>query len=296
MSQLDLAQLDCFADVVELGGFTAAAQRRGVTQPAVSMQVRALERTLGVRLVERAGRSVAPTRAGLELLHHVRCIRAEVERAVVAIAPHRANEIGRVRLGTGATACIHLLPPLLRRLRERHPGIEITVQTGNTEDIVHRVEDGSLDVGLVTIPVRSRSLDVREVYTDDLVAVLPAGARSLDGPLTPAVLSSWPLVLYEPGGSTRRLIDQWFMSSAVPVRPTMELGSVEAIKKMVGAELGASILPALAVRGRGEQADLAVRPLEPPLARTLGIAVRRDRVLDWALRVFLQSVHQLSEE
>ena len=295
MFQLDLTQLDCFADVVELGSFTAAAKRRGITQPAVSMQVRGLERCLSVRLVERVGRSVAPTSAGVELLHHARSIRAEVERAVAAIAPHRAHEVGRVRLGTGATACIHLLPPLLRRLRRRHPGIEITVQTGNSDDIVQRVEESALDVGLVTLPIRSRSLDVTEVYADELVAVFPAGAHVPDGPITPTVLTAWPLVLYEPGGNTRRLIDQWLNTSNVLVRPTMELGSIEAIKEMVSAGLGASILPSLAVQRVDQSAPLIVRSFKDPLARTLGVAVRRDRVLDWALREFLKSTRQLPE-
>jgi len=296
MFPLDLTHLDCFADVVELGSFTAAAKRRGITQPAVSMQVHGLESRLGVRLVERVGRSVAPTRAGAELLHHAHCIRAEVELAIAAVAPHKAHEVGRIRLGTGATACIHLLPPLLRNLRKRHPGIEITVQTGNSGDIVQRVEEGTLDVGLVTLPIRSRSLDVTEVYTDELVAVFPAGADVPDEPIAAAALAAWPLVLYEPGGNTRSLMDRWLKGAGVVVRPTMELGSIEAIKEMVSAGLGASILPSLAVQRVNQSLRLIVRSFRDPLTRTLGVAMRRDRVLDWALREFLKSTRHLTDK
>jgi DNA-binding transcriptional LysR family regulator len=295
MFSLDLTQLDCFSDVVELGSFTAAAKRRGITQPAVSMQVHGLERRLGVRLVERVGWSVAPTRAGVELLHHARSVRAEVELAIAAVAPHKAHEVGRVRLGTGATVCIHLLPPLLYRLRKCHPGIEITVQTGNSGDIVQRVEEGALDAGLVTLPIRSRSLDVTEVYADELVAVFPPGARVPDEPIPAAALTAWPLVLYEPGGNTRSLIDQWLKAADVLVQPTMELGSIEAIKEMVGAGLGASVLPLLAVQRADQPARLIIRSFANPLTRTLGVVVRRDRVLDWALREFLKSTRQLPE-
>src|SRR5271156_1820858 len=106
MRALNLDQLAAFAAVVELGSFSAAAARLNLTQPAISFQIRQLERRLGLRLVERIGRRARPTAAGLDLLPHIRQIDAAVAGAIKAMTYHTQGIAGRVRLGTGATACI----------------------------------------------------------------------------------------------------------------------------------------------------------------------------------------------
>ncbi len=281
-------QLDCFCDIVETGSFSAAARKRGVSQPAVSLQLRSLERTLGMRLVERTGRHVAATAAGEDLLVHVRRLREEMAAALEALSPHQAGAAGRLRIGTGATACIYLLPPVLRRLRQQLPGLEVTVRTGNTGDMLRLVEDNAIDVALVTLPVSGRSLFVNTVYEDELVAVLPAGDGPMPDAFRPADFSERPLVLYEAGGNTRRIIDAWFLRAGVQAKPVMELGSVEAIKQLVGAGLGAAILPALAIR-RGDRA-LASAPLKPRLKRSLALVLRRDKRRDAGLRALTKAL------
>src|SRR5688500_9032028 len=113
MQGLNLDYLKAFVTVIEQGSFSAAAERLGLTQPAVSLQVRQLERKLNTTLTERVGRKVRPTAAGAELLGHAESIDAVVSAAIEAVTRHASGTIGRVRLGTGATACIFLLPPLL---------------------------------------------------------------------------------------------------------------------------------------------------------------------------------------
>lgn len=152
MRDLRLDQLHSFRQVVALGSFSAAAERLGLSQPAVSLQIRELERRLGTALIERVGRRAQPTAAGSELLDHAGRIEAAVAAAREAMARHATGAMGRVRIGTGATACIFLLPPLLRELRQRHPTLEITVSTGNTSDIVKAIEDNLIDIGLVSLP------------------------------------------------------------------------------------------------------------------------------------------------
>src|SRR5205807_3345447 len=125
MRRLSLDHLQTLSDVVELGSFSAAARRLNLTQPAVSLQIKQLEGRLGVRLIERIGRRAHPTAAGRDLLDHVKRVRAAVAGALDAMACHREGGISRVRLGTGATACIYLLPPVLRELRGRFPSLEI---------------------------------------------------------------------------------------------------------------------------------------------------------------------------
>src|SRR5712692_4468986 len=114
MRRLSLDHLQTFARVIDSGSFSAAAQRLELSQPAVSLQVRQLEQRLGVRLIDRVGRRATATAAGAELLAHARRIADTVAAALEAMTRHSKGIAGRVRLGTGATACIYFLPPILR--------------------------------------------------------------------------------------------------------------------------------------------------------------------------------------
>jgi DNA-binding transcriptional LysR family regulator len=259
----------------------------------VSLQLRELERRLGVRLLERLGKRVQPTLAGRDLLVHVRRIREEVAGAVDAIAPHRAGRLGRVRIGTGATACIYLLPPILRQLRARMPLLEITVRTGNTPDILKLLEENALDLALVTLPAPGRAFAVTQVYKDELVAALPLGDDVPERAISPTMFAERPLVLYEPGGHARRTVDSWFLRAGLSPKPVMELGSVEAIKELVGAGLGCAILPAIALSGGGAREHIVVRSLTPRLHRSLGLVLRRDKQLDTGLREVVGALEAL---
>jgi DNA-binding transcriptional LysR family regulator len=304
MRALDLDHLETFAAVVELGSFRAAATRLNLTQPAVSLRVRQLERRLGLALLERVGRRVQPTTAGRQLLPHIRQIDAAVAAALDAVGDYAREVAGRVRLGTGATACIYLLPPLLRELRRRFPALEIVVRTGNTPDILQDLEDNALDVAFVTLPARGRAFAAEALVEDEIVAVLPHEPH-VPRAITPAALAALPVLLYEPGGSTRRIIDEWFHKAGVSPRPIMELGSVEALKQLIAAGLGCGLLPRLAVaspaprdqrsRGDPEKEGLVVRPLVPALYRRLGLVLRRDKVQDRALREVVTGLCRLGE-
>lgn len=296
MNDLDLAQLETFADVIELGSFSAAAARRNISQPAVSMQMRALERRLGVRLIERIGKRCHPTAAGQDLIPHVGRIRAAMTEAIEAVAPYQQGWSGRVRLGTGATACIHLLPPLLRRMRQSMPRLEITAHIGNTPDILDKLESNALDIALVTLPAPGRAFAVTPVYEDELFAIPPPEAASFSGPVTPAFLAGQPLVLYEAGGHTRRVIDRWFSDAGTMSKPIMELGSVEAIKNLVEAGLGWAVLPGLSLKSGEAGAPSPRYRLEPSLKRTLALVLRRDKKLDRGLREIIAQFRRLSPQ
>lgn len=299
MRGLNLDQLITFATVIEHGGFTEAASRLGLTQPAVSMQIRNLEERFGVRLVERVGKRALPTAAGRDLLPFIRRIRDEGEAASAAMGRHRAGQAGRVRIGTGATACIYRLPPILTALRAAHPGLEIIVVTGNTPDILDAVEAGGLDLALVTLPAVRAGLSIEPVCSEELVCVGPleadgTGAGDRGGPapagIAPATLADGALILYERGGTMRAVIDGWFMAGGVQPRPSMELGNVEAIKNLVAAGLGRSILPSVTVQGPGDRDRFAVQPLSPPLVRTLGLVLRRDKLPDPGVRAMVRAI------
>jgi len=290
MRGLNVDQLRTFAEVVEHQSFSAAAARLGVSQPAVSLQMRQLEKRFGVRLIERVGRRAAPTAAGVEFLTHARAVEAALDAAMEAMAPHAKGAAGRVRLGTGATACIYLLPPMLRDLRQRFPSLDIMVSTGNTPDMVRAVEENRIDVAFVTLPAAGRMLDVRPVLDDEFVLVAPRGMR-LPREITAAELARLPLVQYEPGANTRRVVDEWAMRAGQALKPIMGLGSVEAMKELTGAGLGACVLPRMALRGRRE--PFAVRHLKPRLYRKLALVIRRDKPLTKALREMVRAISAL---
>jgi DNA-binding transcriptional LysR family regulator len=293
MKNINLDYLESFRVVIACGSFSAAAERLQLTQPAVSLQVRQLERSLKATLVERVGRKTRPTAAGAALLTHAQQINAAVASAVDAVAHHTTDTAGRVRLGTGATACIFLLPPILRELRTALPSLEITVTTGNTAEIAKAVEDNTIDIGLVTLPVSGRSFEITPVLDDEFVLIAPRD-MALPARITPAVLATRPVVLFEPGGNTRRTADEWLARGGVALKPLMSLGSVEAIKEMVRAGLGCAILPGMAVSAKNSQPDLVVRPLSPKLHRRLAVVIRRDKRLDRGLRKTLTALKALA--
>jgi DNA-binding transcriptional LysR family regulator len=288
-----LRQLHSFVATVETGSLSAAARVLRITQPAASQQVKELERALATRLLQRGAGPVRPTAAGEAVLLQARRVQSAVEDLLSAAAAFQGGEIGRVRLGTGATACIYLLPPLLARMKQRMPGLEIVIATGNTSDMLGRVLSGSLDLALVTLAGRlDRALEARRLLVEKLAAYAPAALLPDAPSVRPATLAALPLILYEGGGATRGLVDAWFRRAALAPRPIMELGSVEAIKVLVESGLGATILPrsALAPADTRPPEGMRVVPLRPAAARCLAVVLRRDKLRDRGLRVCLEAL------
>ena len=174
MRRPTLMQLQTLAEVAGSGSFLAAARKLGLTQPAVSLRIRELEQAVGLRLIERVGRRAEATAAGATLLGFVKEIDRTLDEALRSLSLHSTSVTGRVRLGTGATACIYLLPPVLRALKSRYPGIEIAVRTGNSGEILEALADNELDVAVVTLPAPGRSFEVKLLIEDEMVAIFPA--------------------------------------------------------------------------------------------------------------------------
>jgi DNA-binding transcriptional LysR family regulator len=293
--ELNPAHVRTLREIARHGSFSRAAESLRLSQPAVSLHMRQLEARCGTALLERMGKRTFPTPAGALLLEHAGRAFAELEAAQEALRQLRGVVAGRLRLGTGATASIHLLPPILGRMRARYPELELIVVTGNAPEIAAAVAANELDVGLVTLPVAGRRLLVTPLLLDALVAVGPPGqAWPRRGALTAAELARFPLIVFERGGTIRRVIDGWFRRGGARPRVVMELGSEEAIKKLVGAGLGVSVSPAMAVGDEVRSGALSVRPLSPALGRRLGLVRRRDKPETPALRMFLAALERIS--
>jgi len=289
-----LAHLRALGAVARHASFSRAAGELGVTQPAVSMQVRQLEAALGQPLLERVGERAFPTRAGEILLAHATRAFHELEAGVERVQQLRGVVAGRVRVGTSASISIYLLPPFLRRFRSRYPATELVVVTGNAPEITRAIVANELDVGIVSLPVRDRELVVTPFFDDELVAIAaPHPKWRRRRTIGAAELAREPLILYEAGGTVRRVIDGWFRrGGAAPARP-MELGNTEAIKKLVEAGLGLSVTSWFSVKADVRARLLTVIRLEPSLVRKIGVARRRDKPTTPALAAFHEGLEQL---
>lgn len=295
MTTLNLGHLATFRLVIQRGSFSAAADVLGISQPAVSLQIRQLEQFLQTRLVERTGRGIKATAAGQALLVHGERIEQAVDETLRSVSAFNHDVSGTITLGTGATACIHLLPPLLQQLRSDYPLLRVGVTTGNTLDIVRAIEENRLDMGLVTLPVSGRALDVMPVMDEEFVFIASQAQQAMFTDLRPDALHTLPLIAFESGSGTRALIDGWFEASGLTIAPAMQLGSIEAIKRMVRSGLGYSIVPKMAVEQKADREGLCVSSLSPVLQRQLAVVMRQDKILSKGISGIIRILQQHPE-
>jgi DNA-binding transcriptional LysR family regulator len=294
--EVQLAQLRALQAVVRHASFSRAADELHLTQPAVSMQIRQLEDTVGLPLLERVGKRAFLTQAGEVLLAHATRALRELQTGLELVQQLRGVVAGRIRLGTSASISIYLLPPLLRRFRSRYPDTGLIVVTGNAPEIRRAVVANELDIGVVSLPVRERELVVTPLHRDEIVAIAPPGSKWRKLRVaTPAQLAGESLILFEQGGTIRGVIDGWFRAAGVSPGLPMELGNTEAIKKLVGAGLGLSITSGFTVREEAKAGTLAVVRLEPSLFREIGVIHRKDKPRTPALDAFLAALGDLHQ-
>ncbi len=295
MRNLNLDQLRAFMEVVELGSFSAAAQRLNLSQPAVSVQIRELENRLAVPLIKREGKRAYPTPAGRELIDHASRIFDSTNRAMAAMRRHNDGSLGWVHVGAGPAALHYLLLPVLQRLRADHPNLHISVSTGNTADIAERMARNLVDIGFTGLPVDPALFDAIPVREMNMVAILPAGDDGLPEIATPQDIAGRALVVAPHRSNHAALTRDWLRQGGFEVRQPMEIDNIEAIKRVVAAGLGVAIVPEVTVRDGADAEKLAVRPLDPPLSLTLGIIRRRGAASDPALEIVRNAIMTLAD-
>jgi DNA-binding transcriptional LysR family regulator len=272
---LNLDQLRTLVAVVESMSFSAAARRLNLTQPAVSVQIRELERRFGVKLIERLGRQAHPTEPGRNLVEAAQRIFRECDAAFDTMRRYCDGWIGRVRIATTNTALMYLLPPVLRRLSLEHPGIELHVTNMPTRESVEAMLDNRIDLALVTMPVDNVRLVVTPLRLERMVGIFSAGIPGTPDVVTPQSALSHPLLLEHTRAAVHDIVVNWLAQHGGAPRVRMHLGTIEAVKKAVASNLGISIIPEMAVSSL--ETDITVRPLQPPIFRTLALIEHRSR-------------------
>lgn len=283
MRGLNIDQLRTLQAVVENGSFSAAARKLHLSQPAVSVQIRELERRFGVKLIERFGKTAHVTPPGRDLLAATQHIFRACDDAEEAMRRYRDGWVGRARIGTTLTAQMYLLPPVLRRLSQAHPGIELHVRNLPTRESVEAIRRNEIDLAIVTMPVDEAQLNITPLRSEPMVAIHPSTARGLPDKVTPEFVLGQPLVMEHTRAGVHDLVMQWLAGRGAPPRVRMHLGTIEAIKSAVASNLGMSIVPQMAT-SRHEK-DIVIRPLDPPLVRILGLIEHRSKPNEPAIEI-----------
>jgi DNA-binding transcriptional LysR family regulator len=276
---MEIRQLESFREVVREGSFTAAAKKLHMTQPAVSLHIKALEEELGARILERDARGVRLTEAGSALLESADAALASLQEAVRRINEIKAPERGTVVLACGDTVALHLLPPVLTEFRRAHPLAEVQIHNHGSQAILEQILDRRADLGIVTRPPWiDPALWSRTLLEDPLLVALPRKHPLAERKrLSLKSLRDEPAVLLAKPAETRFLIDRGLRDAGVELTVVMESGNLEVVKTYVANGLGLSILPRMAVTA-ADRRRMAIRRLPAAMAsRRIAVVRRKDR-------------------
>lgn len=291
---MDLGQLEAYLKVAEHLNFSRAARDLGLTQPSVTARIQALERDLGDELFERNGRGVSLTEVGESFLPHATRVLEALQDGRDAIQSIRQLELGRLRLGAAPTVTTFVLPGLLREFSKRYPGVEMSVRTEYSGQIVQMVLADEVQLGLeraITHP----EVETVTLYEDEVVLVVApddefAGRRSV----SIESVAERHLIMFDRGSSYYALVDNALREAGVLVTPAMELDNMEATKKMVQVGLGIAMLPRVAVKReleRRELREVKIRKMTMP-RREIALIYRRGRPLSRVSRAFVELLEQ----
>ena len=255
---MEIRQLKAFMAIADARTFTAAAQRTHYTQAALSMQIKQLEREVGVPLFTRMPRRVVLTEAGEKLMSRAQHILREHDAALAELAELAGAKHGRLRLGSASgMVSADSLPAILKKLRRAHPHAEVSVTSGTSEELVKKILAGETDVAFISLPVQARNVETELLSQDQLVAIAsPRHALAGQRVVSAFALAGEKLILGERGGNTRRLIDEFFAEAGLKPTVAMELSRQAAIKNMVAADMGVGIVPLSVVREEVERGKL----------------------------------------
>jgi DNA-binding transcriptional LysR family regulator len=283
---MDTKQLAAFCVVVERRSFSQAADQLGVTQPAVSLQIRSLEQRLGQQLLDRSGRRVEPTEAGMRLYRGAQRLLALEEQILQELGDDAEGELtGRLEIGGSTGPGGSVLPVVLAEFQQLNPQVHVALSVSDSHTVVEQVARRELELGVVGVSGRHRGITFEPFYRDEVVLAVPADHERAGKTMSLAQLKKEPLVLMQEGAGVRQMIDDALRELGVRLRDLnvrLELGLQESARAAVLGGFGATFISRIAIESDVDAGTLAlvrVEGLEPAreiqLARATGRAETR---------------------
>jgi LysR family hydrogen peroxide-inducible transcriptional activator len=296
MMNVTLKQLRYFEAVARHGHFGHAAEACAISQPALSMQIKELEETLGSALFERSARRVRLTGFGEGFALRARDILRAVDELGDMARAARQGPAGRLRLGVIPTIAPYLLPAIVGSLARRYEGLDIHVRETLTLKLIQELEDGGLDAAIVALPVSEPSLTEVALFSEDFVLVRPAEDAGKPPP-TRESLREMRLLLLEEGHCFRDQALSFCEMQAVRPRELLDGSSLSTLVQMVGAGMGVTLIPEMALAVETRSASVAVTRFEDPRpSRSVGMVWRKTSPLEPQFREIAEVVRQAAEE
>ena len=285
---MDFDQLRSFVEVARLKNFSRAAGKLGLTQPAISTQIRQLEEEFHVRLFDRIGKKVFLTQPGILLLDQAEKMLNVQKEAFEALRDLTPSFAG-LTLGATEAGCLYLLPKVFAAFKKKHPEVPITVYRNFTTKIVQKLLEDSLNLGFVSLPLEVREIATIPLFREPIeLAVAPGHPLASQSRVTVEEIARYPWI-FPKASRTRQMLDQLFRGLNTPVNVTMELSGVETIKRFVSIGLGISLLSRSYASAEVKAGTIKLVPLaEPKLERQLGLAYRTDRYLSRSTQAFIE--------
>jgi len=289
---IDFHKLRAFQAVAKAGGFTRASEQLHLSQSTISQHIKQLEQELGCPLFLRVGKRVVISQAGEVLLRYADNIFREIKNAEMSVREMTALRRGTVRLGVGATTLTYRLPHILGDYNRRYPDIELIVLAGTTEFLLESMRSQALDLAIVMSPRAEPGLSMTPLGTEEIVLVLNREhALARKKMLVPDDLTLLRFILFEKHTVMQTMIDSWFESLGITPHITMEVENIEAIKALVRAGLGASLLPLCGVAGDAVSPRLrGLRVKGAPLIRELALVSPDAPSLPHAIRALMSAL------
>jgi DNA-binding transcriptional LysR family regulator len=283
---MDTRQLAAFCAVVERRSFSQAAEQLGVTQPAVSLQIRSLEKRLGMQLLDRSGRRVEPTEAGNRLYRSAQRLLAMEEQLLADLGDEAEGELaGRLEIGASTGPGGTVLPVVLAEFQQLHSGVQVALAVSDTQHVVEQVARREVELGVVGASRRHRGVVFEPFFHDQVVLAVPRGHRFAGKTVTLEELKGEPLVLMQEGAGVRQVIEEELREAGVRLRDLdvrLELGLQESARSAVIGGFGVTFISRSAIEAdlaAGTVATARVEGLEPSreisLVRSVGRAETR---------------------
>jgi DNA-binding transcriptional LysR family regulator len=290
---MDTRQLATFCAVVERESFSRAAERLGVTQPAVSLQMRALEERLGVKVLDRSGRRVEPTEAGRRLYRNAqRLLQVEEQLLEDVDGANGGLLTGTLAIGASTGPGAHLVPLLLCEFQRAHPELRIALSIWDTQAVIERVADREVELGVVGASRKHRSLVFEPLARDEIVLAVPPEHPVAGGELAVDDLRTETLLVMQEGAGVRLVVEEELRRAGLrlgSLEPQLELGLQESVKSAVAAGYGVAFISRTAIEGELSAGTLSfarVTGLEP--SRQLYVVRTKGRSPTRAAEAFLE--------